>query len=69
MNAVMTKNLQIIGNCLRTTEDRENALLDYTSGKLKIIIDSVFTGNNIGVFFDRTYNTQERFGKVVYRYQ
>ena len=57
-----------MGNCLGTTEDLKNALQDYASGDLKVIIDSVFTGNQVGAFFDRTYNAPDRFGKVVYRY-
>jgi NADPH:quinone reductase-like Zn-dependent oxidoreductase len=64
----LMKNLQIIGNCLGTSDDLKNALQDYASGDLKVIIDSVFTGNQIGDFLDRTYNVKDRFGKVVYQY-
>ncbi|MEM7593391.1 MAG: zinc-binding alcohol dehydrogenase family protein [Cyanobacteria bacterium P01_A01_bin.83] len=65
---VMMKNLQIIGNCLGTREDLQNALEDYVSGNLKVTIDSVFTGKQVGGFLDRTYNAGDRFGKVVYQY-
>ncbi|MEH1770601.1 MAG: zinc-binding alcohol dehydrogenase family protein [Nostoc sp.] len=65
---VMTNNLEIIGNCIGLTEDLQNAIQDYVSGDLKVIIDSVFTGNQIGAFFERTYNAKDRFGKVVYKY-
>lgn len=68
MGLATIKNLQIIGNCLGTTDDLKNAVQDYTSGKLKVNIDSVFTGKQIGKFFDRTYNAEDRFGKVVYKY-
>lgn len=64
----LLKNLQIIGNCLGTKEDLNNALQDYAAGNLKVIIDSVYTGNQITEFFDRTYNSKDRFGKVVYQY-
>jgi NADPH:quinone reductase-like Zn-dependent oxidoreductase len=68
MSSLMSRNLEIIGNCLGLTEDLQNAIQGYVSGDLKVIIDSVFTGNQIGAFFDRTYNAKDRFGKVVYKY-
>lgn len=64
----MLKNLQIIGNCLGLTMDLENALQDYTAGRFDITVDSVYHGNQVADFFDRTYNDQNRFGKVVYQY-
>ncbi|MDY6876286.1 MAG: zinc-binding alcohol dehydrogenase family protein [Chloroflexota bacterium] len=66
---VISRNLQIIGNCIGLTEDLNNALKDYSSGRLDVVIDSVFSGNQVGAFFDRTYNVRERFGKVVYKYE
>ena len=68
MRTVMTNGLQIIGNCIGSTEDLQNALDDYAAGRLSVQIDSVFTGDAVGAFFDRTYNAPDRFGKVVYRY-
>jgi len=66
--SVLIKNLQIIGNCLGTTEDLKNALQDFSSGALKVAIDDVFADNEVGAFFHKTYTANERFGKVVYRY-
>ncbi|MCW5315515.1 zinc-binding dehydrogenase [Nostoc sp. KVJ3] len=68
MSSVMVKNLEIIGNCIGLTEDLEDAIQDYVSGNLKVIIDSAFSGKKIGAFFERTYNAKDRFGKVVYKY-
>ncbi|MDZ8105941.1 MAG: zinc-binding alcohol dehydrogenase family protein [Nostoc sp. DedQUE12a] len=68
MSSLMSRNLEIIGNCIGLTEDLQNAIQDYASGNLKVIIDSVFSGNQIGAFFERTYNAKDRFGKVVYKY-
>lgn len=65
----MLNNLHLIGNCLGTTEDLERAIADYAAGRLEVVIDSIFTGNEIEAFIDRTYNNPDRFGKVVYRYQ
>ncbi|MGF1470897.1 MAG: zinc-binding alcohol dehydrogenase family protein [Rubrobacteraceae bacterium] len=64
----IVKNISLIGNCLGQRADLQNALKDYSSGSFDVVIDSVFTGNQVGAFVDRTYNDKERFGKVVYRY-
>lgn len=66
---VMMHNLQIIGNCLGTTEDLQRALRDYATGRLRVVIDSVFTGTQVKEFFERTYHDPDRFGKVIYRYE
>lgn len=68
MKVVFLKNLHIMGNCLGSTDDLENALVDYSQGRLNVAIDSLFCGDDVASFFERTYNTRERFGKVVYRY-
>lgn len=65
---VMVKNLQLIGNCIGLTEDLEAALRDYAAGSLRVSLDSVYGGDEVGAFFERTYNSADRFGKVVYLY-
>jgi hypothetical protein len=65
---VLIKNLHIIGNCLGTTEDLRDAIRDFALDSFRVVIDTVFTGDRVGPFLDRTYNSRERFGKVVYRY-
>jgi NADPH:quinone reductase-like Zn-dependent oxidoreductase len=70
MTAVMLGNLQIIGNCIGQTEDLREAIADYAAGKLPVVIDSVFSGyDQVGAFFERTYNSPKRFGKVVFKYE
>jgi len=64
----IVKNLHIIGNCIGLTQDLEDALQDYAAGRFDIIVDSVFSGNQVANFFNRTYNARDRFGKVVYQY-
>jgi NADPH:quinone reductase-like Zn-dependent oxidoreductase len=68
MTIAMLNNLQLIGNCIGTTEDLGNAVQDYIKGDLPVVVDSVFTDRQISAFFDRTYNAKDRFGKVVYKY-
>ncbi|MEM6319317.1 MAG: zinc-binding alcohol dehydrogenase family protein [Bacteroidota bacterium] len=63
-----TKNITIVGNCLGTTEDLRNALKDYKNGVLNVVLDQVYTRNQVQAFFHRTFNAKERFGKVVYLY-
>ena len=73
---VMTRNLQIIGNCIGTTEDLDNALAAWENGQLPVSIDSVFGPGNTNAaspggaadFLSRTYLERDRIGKVVYRY-
>ena len=64
----MFKNLHIIGNCIGTTSDLQRALDDYSSKSLPVVVDSRFSGKQAGAFLDRTYNSGDRFGKVVYQY-
>lgn len=68
MSTVMMGNLQIIGNCIGLTEDLRQAVVDYAAGSWQVIIDSTWTGNQVGAFFERTYNDPSRFGKVIYKY-
>jgi NADPH:quinone reductase-like Zn-dependent oxidoreductase len=65
---VMLKNLQIIGNCIGLTSDLQRATVDFEAGRLEVIVDSIFFGAQTAEFLDRTYNSKDRFGKVVYRY-
>jgi NADPH:quinone reductase-like Zn-dependent oxidoreductase len=68
MNYATSKNIQFIGHCLGSTEDLRDALEDYRLGRLNMRVDAVFRGDQVGAFFDRTYNAGDRFGKVVYQY-
>jgi hypothetical protein len=43
-------------------------MADWRAGRLDVLVDSVFTGNDVGAFFKRTFADPVRFGKVVYRY-
>lgn len=49
--------------------DLEQALGDYAAGALLVVTDSVFTGDDVAPFLNRTFNDGERFGKVVYAYE
>ena len=69
LSAATSRNAQIIGNCIGLTGDLQQAIADYVAGDLAVQIDSVFDGERIGVFLDRSFNTgntNDRFGKVVY---
>jgi NADPH:quinone reductase-like Zn-dependent oxidoreductase len=68
MSGVMQKNLTIIGNCIGLTADLDNALADYDAGTFHVVVDSVYSRQDVVPFIDRTYNTPERFGKVVFQY-
>lgn len=64
----MMNNVKLIGNCVGKTEDLQQAIRDYEAGKFSVIIDSTFSGQEVGAFLERTYNSRDRFGKVIYRY-
>lgn len=68
MPGVMQKNLTIVGNCIGLSSDLTEALADYESGAFRVVVDSVYSGHDVAPFLERTYNTPERFGKVVFRY-
>ncbi|MDB9524590.1 zinc-binding alcohol dehydrogenase family protein [Oscillatoria sp. CS-180] len=64
----MINNVQLIGNCVGKTADLQQAIDDCTQGKFTVAVDSVFSGNQIREFIDRTYNSRKRFGKVIFKY-
>jgi len=66
---MVVNNIYLIGNCLGTTKDLQQAIQDCAIGHFPVVVDSVFTGNQVKDFFQRTYNAKERFGKVIYRYE
>lgn len=69
MIKAMINNISIIGNCLGIENDGLKALNDLKNGKFNIIIDSVFSKNQENLFLERTFNSNSRFGKVVYTYK
>lgn len=60
-------NMSLIGNCLGSREDLEKALSDFSEGRFCMNIDSVYTGNQLVEFFQKSF-LKERIGKVVYKY-
>ena len=60
-------NISLIGNCLGGREDLEKALSDFSDGRFCMNIDSVYTGNQLVEFFQKSF-LKERIGKVVYKY-
>jgi NADPH:quinone reductase-like Zn-dependent oxidoreductase len=68
LSYAIANNLQILFNCLGDSNDLRDAIDDYAAGDLKVVIDSVHTGNEVGAFLTRSYMAPDRFGKVVYQY-
>lgn len=65
---VLTKNISLIGNCIGTRDDLQRALADHAAGRLPVRIDRTFHGTETAEFLERTYNSPDRFGKVVFAY-
>ena len=68
MSLAMIRNIQLIGNCIGKTADLEQALRDYDEGKLEVVIDSVYQNDQAAAFFERSFNSPDRFGKVIFKY-
>lgn len=62
------RNIRIVGNCLGTTTDLQQAISAYRSGHLSVVLDSVQRGNHARGFLRRTFIATGRFGKVVFSY-
>jgi NADPH:quinone reductase-like Zn-dependent oxidoreductase len=65
---LMINNISIIGNCIGTLEDGLEAINDYINDDFDIVLDSIYGKGEENLFFERTFNFKERFGKVVYKY-
>jgi NADPH:quinone reductase-like Zn-dependent oxidoreductase len=66
-NALL-RNVTITANCVGQTQDLASAISDYSRGSFRVIVDSVFCGDDVAAFFERTYCAPDRLGKVVYQY-
>jgi NADPH:quinone reductase-like Zn-dependent oxidoreductase len=65
----ISKNVTVIANCLGERKDLENAVIDFSNGQYTIVIDSVYTGNEVLPFLQKSFHELPRFGKVVYKYE
>lgn len=65
-NFIKTNSI-FIGNCLGTREDLEDIINNYNSNTYTTRIDSVYSGDQISMFINKTFN-ETHFGKVVYLY-
>lgn len=64
----MRSNLTLIGNCIGRSDDLRLALDDLAAGRLAAHVDSVWGGDDVRPFLERTFNDPARFGKVAFRY-
>ena len=64
----IVKNISLIGNCLGCENDLRDALNNFEKGKYDIVIDSIYTGDEIVPFLQKSFHSIPRFGKIVYMY-
>jgi NADPH:quinone reductase-like Zn-dependent oxidoreductase len=69
INRAIISNISILGHCLGSTKDLATAIEDHCAGKLPVVIDSTYTPDCVTEFFQRTFDTADRFGKVVMVYE
>jgi NADPH:quinone reductase-like Zn-dependent oxidoreductase len=62
------KNLTLHGNCLGESEDLAQAISDFRTQRLTVVIDSVYRDEQAVEFLVRSFNDSGRFGKVVFSY-
>lgn len=62
------KNISLIGNCLGCENDLRDALNNFEKGKYDIVIDSIYTGDEIVPFLQKSFHSIPRFGEIVYIY-
>ncbi|WP_289060657.1 hypothetical protein [uncultured Alistipes sp.] len=64
----IVKNISLIGNCLGCENDLRDALNNFEKGKYDIVIDSIYTGDEIVPFLQKSFHSIPRFGEIVYIY-
>lgn len=64
---IIMGNLSIFGNCLGTTKNLQTAIFDHSNKKLNVVLDSVIE-KDICLFFEKSFISKLRFGKVVFKY-
>ncbi len=67
--ALIFRNLTIIGNCMGSRADLTAAIDAHVRGRFDLPIDSVFRGDQIAPFLERSFASPDRFGKVPYVFQ
>ncbi len=68
MFEVIIRNIQVIGNCIGTSDDLKNSLAEYDPNDPRVPIDRVYGPGDGQAFLNRTFNERDRFGKVVLVY-
>lgn len=66
-NMVIT-NSSFIGNCLGQPNNLKAVINEYNHGRYNIYVDSVYSGEQISDFLNKSFN-KRHFGKVVYSYE
>jgi NADPH:quinone reductase-like Zn-dependent oxidoreductase len=68
-NEALGRNIEMSINCLGIREDLKQAVDDFAKGDYDVLIDSVYSGDDVRPFLERTYNnSSDRIGKVVYKF-
>lgn len=68
MIRAMINNITIVGNCIGLLDDGNRALNDLINGNFKVVLDSVYSEGQESEFLERTFNSKDRFGKVIFKY-
>ncbi len=66
---LIAKKINIYGHCLGKAIHLEKALAAFQKGEVTLPIDTVYGEEDLVSFFEKTYNSKDRFGKVIFKYQ
>lgn len=68
LTSMISRNIQLIGNCLGSSADLEHALSDYKNGIFSIYTDQVYRDGDVEGFVKSSFSDTQKFGKIVYMF-
>lgn len=69
LSDLVFRNLTIVGNCMGSRADLQAAVDAHARGSFDLPIDSVFRGEQLAPFLERSFAAPDRFGKVPYVFE
>lgn len=68
MAKIILNNITVMGNCLGTTQDLQDAIDAYEAGEFEVLVDTTYDPTQLTDFFNQTFNSRTRLGKVIMKY-
>lgn len=68
LRSLLINNSELCLRTLGSSRDLDDALRDYQAGAFRVVLDQTFEDVPIGLFLTRTFKSEDRIGRVIYRY-